>query len=241
MKLPLLGIPAIKACLGDDAAAKAAEASAIDEVHLARSKGWINTRTGKQFYPLAPEIEKFDIFDQATALSHICRYGGQVARFYTVAMHAIIMSHVLEMRAGPRNLLQARTALTHDNGEAYYGDIVRPLKRLGDFAFIKRLEAEYDRLFETWLGARAGGVDYTDPVVHGFDLEMCAHEAPLVFEVINPAWEFPERRASDDEVRFIRREILRLTELPPVYVAQLYLERFDELFGKGARHAYSSR
>jgi hypothetical protein len=82
---------------------------------------WMQTYTGRQFYPLAALVEDIDPEDIAHALSLICRYGGHVDRFYSVAEHCVLMSHTV----APEH---AAWALLHDATEAYVGDMVRPLK-----------------------------------------------------------------------------------------------------------------
>jgi hypothetical protein len=82
---------------------------------------WMQTFTGKAFYPMAPRAEDIDIRDIAHALSLLCRYGGHVQRFYSVAEHCILMSRAV----APEHALWA---LLHDATEAYVGDMVRPLK-----------------------------------------------------------------------------------------------------------------
>lgn len=82
---------------------------------------WMQTFTGRQFFPLSPRPEEIDPVDIAHALSLICRYGGHVRRFYSVAEHCVLMSHSV-----PEEF--ALAALLHDATEAYVGDMVRPLK-----------------------------------------------------------------------------------------------------------------
>lgn len=84
---------------------------------------WIQTYTGKQFYPLAPAPEEVHTADIARALSMICRYGGHSHRFYSVAEHCVLMSYAVPEE-------WALWALLHDAAEAYVGDMVRPLKRM---------------------------------------------------------------------------------------------------------------
>lgn len=83
---------------------------------------WMQTYTGVRFHPLDPRPEDIDAADIAHALSLICRYGGHVHRFYSVAEHCVLMS-----QAVPSSF--ALWALLHDAAEAYVGDMVRPLKR----------------------------------------------------------------------------------------------------------------
>lgn len=83
---------------------------------------WMQTFTGRAFYPLAPRVEDVDPIDIAHALSMICRYGGHTTRFYSVAEHCVLLSEAVS----PDNALWA---LLHDATEAYVGDMVRPLKK----------------------------------------------------------------------------------------------------------------
>lgn len=82
----------------------------------------MQTFTGRQFYPMDPRAEEIEPVDIAHALSLICRYGGHVKRFYSVAEHCVLMSEEVPAE-------HALWALLHDATEAYVGDMVRPLKR----------------------------------------------------------------------------------------------------------------
>lgn len=82
---------------------------------------WMQTFSGRQFFPLTPRAEDVDPVDIAHALSLICRYGGHTRRFYSVAEHCVLMSQAV----APEHAL---AALLHDATEAYVGDMVRPLK-----------------------------------------------------------------------------------------------------------------
>lgn len=81
---------------------------------------WIQTYTGKRFWPLAPRAEDVDIRDIAHALSMKCRYGGHSAQFYSVAEHSV---HIYRR-------VRTIEALLHDAAEAYspFGDVPRPIK-----------------------------------------------------------------------------------------------------------------
>lgn len=82
---------------------------------------WMQTNSGRRFYPLDPQPHEIDREDIAHALSLLCRYGGHVDRFYSVAEHCVLMSQAV----APEHAL---AALLHDATEAYVVDVPRPLK-----------------------------------------------------------------------------------------------------------------
>ena len=91
---------------------------------------WMQTFTGRKFYPRDPFAADVCVEDIAHALSMQCRYAGHCLRFYSVAEHCVLMARSpalagesLEIRLG---------ALMHDAAEAYFVDIVRPVKRYLD-------------------------------------------------------------------------------------------------------------
>lgn len=88
---------------------------------MMRRGSWMQTYSGLQFYPLDPRPQDVRSVDIAHSLSLICRYGGHVDRFYSVAEHCVLMSRAV----APEHALWA---LLHDATEAYVGDMVRPLK-----------------------------------------------------------------------------------------------------------------
>lgn len=85
---------------------------------------WIETYTGKKFYPLNPHPEDVDIIDIAHSLSMQCRFNGHSRVFYSVAEHSIIVAKEL---SGYSKLIQLY-GLLHDAAEAYLCDLPRPLK-----------------------------------------------------------------------------------------------------------------
>ena len=84
---------------------------------------WIQTKTGRKFYPLKPKCEDIDIEDIAWSLSNICRYNGHCKHFFSVAEHSIYASQYLPSK-------YALEGLMHDSAEAYIGDISTPVKQL---------------------------------------------------------------------------------------------------------------
>ena len=83
---------------------------------------WMQTHSGGRFYPMDPRPEDMEPRDIAHALSLLCRYGGHVDQFYSVAEHCVLMSEWVD----PENALHA---LLHDATEAYVVDVPRPVKK----------------------------------------------------------------------------------------------------------------
>jgi hypothetical protein len=81
----------------------------------------MQTYSGGRFYPIDPRPNEINPEDIAHALSLLCRYGGHVDRFYSVAEHCVLMSRAVT----PDHAL---AALLHDATEAYVVDVPRPLK-----------------------------------------------------------------------------------------------------------------
>ena len=66
--------------------------------------------------------------DVSHALSLICRAGGHIRHFYSVAQHCLNCAAEAEARGYDAEVQLA--CLLHDAGEAYLSDVIRPVKRL---------------------------------------------------------------------------------------------------------------
>lgn len=140
-----------------------------------RKGDWVQTYTGRQFWPLDPRPEDIDIRDIAHSLAHLCRYNGHCLRFYSVAEHCVLMVRDRRSRlsgAGADSDIPVQKALLlHDAAEAYVADVPRPLKPFlpGYTEIETRVQAVIDEKF---------GVDRSAaPVVKGNDEYMLANEA----------------------------------------------------------------
>lgn len=83
---------------------------------------WIQTYSGRCFWPLSPRAEDVYVEDIAHALSMKCRFSGHSTRFYSVAEHSVLVSQNVPEE-------YALWGLLHDAAEAYSADVPRPLKR----------------------------------------------------------------------------------------------------------------
>lgn len=82
---------------------------------------WIQTFTGKQFFPLDPKPDDICVEDIAHALSNTCRFNGHVRQFYSVAEHSVFVALCTPIK-------HRVAALFHDASEAYLCDLPRPIK-----------------------------------------------------------------------------------------------------------------
>lgn len=85
-----------------------------------RTTDWIQTYTGRRFYPFESNYEDVYIEDIAHALSLVCRFGGHCKHHYSVAQHSVLVSEHCKYRMH---------GLLHDAEEAYIADVCRPVKR----------------------------------------------------------------------------------------------------------------
>lgn len=86
---------------------------------------WLQTYTGKQYYPLDPRAEDVCIEDIAHSLALQCRYAGHVKEFYSVAEHSVHIARWLLKYYGRE---AAKYGLLHDATEAFLVDVPRPVK-----------------------------------------------------------------------------------------------------------------
>lgn len=122
---------------------------------------WIETYTGRNFWPLAPRVKDLDIEDIAHSLSNLCRYTGHTVSFYSVAQHCVLASSYSKF---------PRWALMHDAAEAYLGDLSKPVKRL-----VPQFSEAEDRILE--LVAQKWGLEWPMPdEVHVVDRRMFSTE-----------------------------------------------------------------
>lgn len=131
---------------------------------------WIQTASGKAFYPFDPRVEEFSLEDVAHALSHECRWGGHTETFYSVGNHVLDVACRLE----PYGPMAQLAGLHHDDSEAFLRDVPRPIKHHPSMAPYRAAEkkvqgAAYD----------AFGVVLTDTIV---ERVRWADEAALGWE-----------------------------------------------------------
>lgn len=179
------------------------------------SNFWILTHTGHRFDILDIETNEIRVADIAWSLSNICRFGGHVSAFYSVAEHSLAVA----LRVPPRDQLQA---LLHDATEAYLGDVVTPLKRL--------LPDYQDLENRLWAHiAKELGVDpVLAPSVLQADHDMCQLEAWCLLRDL-PISGKPAGHLA--EFRNPRNAECLPKCLSPEAASQRFMNRYYELIG----------
>lgn len=129
---------------------------------------WIQTFSGRQFWPLDPQPEHVHIEDIAHSLSHLCRYAGHCTRFYSVAEHSLLLTWTL--RRHGHGLEVQKWALIHDAPEAYIVDMPRPIKRR-----MKEYKA-VENLVEAAIALRFDLPLVIPEIVHEYDSRICNDE-----------------------------------------------------------------
>lgn len=172
---------------------------------MSKYGGWIQTFSGRKFWPLDPREEDVAIEDIAHALALQCRFGGHCLRFYSNAEHSVLVSH----HCGA----DALAGLLHDGSEAYLLDMLAPIKPLmPDYkAAEKRCQAVIYRAF--------GLADVVPPAVKRADMRLLKAERDQVMA------QTPDRWIIDDEAPL---EVTIRCWSPSV-AEVAFLDRFAEL------------
>lgn len=163
--------------------------------------------SGRYFDFEDPEGSFFDIGDIARGLSHICRFGGQCPRFYSVAEHSVYVSQIVPEE-------HALAGLLHDAAEAFVGDMPKPLKVMcPDYVAIeKRIErAVLDRF---------GVALPLDPSIKEADIRMLATEQAQLMGNRDD-WDYTRGRPVV--------EGLTIHGFAPDAAFNLFIDRFEEL------------
>ena len=163
--------------------------------------------------------DAFNINVIAHALSNICRYTGHTYRFYSVAQHSVLVSHVL-----PEEFQLA--GLLHDIGEAFVGDLASPVKK--DMPTFKALEAKIVQRLCDLADLPYITLEMLEhPQVRNADYRMLATEKKyLMNKFQDNTWSFLKAygiEAYDDH------PVIDPLLPEPAYV--LFMNRFNELTG----------
>jgi len=187
---------------------------------------WMETFTGKRFYPLDPRCEDISIFDIAHALSNICRFGGHCKHYYSVAQHCIVGSDwIFKDRQSDR---LAMLFLIHDAAEAYIGDMVRPLKTLKDLKLFRDIETIilYEAIYN-YVGIDVPSRNERH-IIEKFDNLMLCEEAFHL--TMNKTLHWDNEYVEDQPEGHVNPD--SLGEISRHAIEKMYLEDFFSLYSK---------
>ena len=111
-----------------------------------RKGDWMQTFSGRRFYPADPRTEDVSIDGIAHALSHMNRFNGHTRWPYSVAAHS-----VFAWEFAPTGF--KLEALLHDASEAYICDLARPIKRM--LVDYQHMEKQVDAIIRSKFGLPA--------------------------------------------------------------------------------------
>lgn len=140
------------------------------------SESFIQTYSGRKFDFENPAPESIALEDIAHALARICRFGGHISRYYSVADHSLNVARIVAWKGA--NLATVQAALFHDAQEAYLGDIVTPFKRMLPQAV--DLERKLSAMILQKFGIGEAEVDFA--AVKRADETMLVVEAKALFD-----------------------------------------------------------
>lgn len=184
---------------------------------LAGRKGdWIQTYTGKQFWPIDPRAEDVDILDIAHALSQLCRFTGHSSSFYSVAEHCIATSYMVPDE-------DALWALMHDASEAYLLDLAKPVKMCKEMSGYRSLEDAVQAVICDHFSL----LKEMPASVKEADLRMLATEVRDVMGPPPASWGLEDVLPYTMTVKFMQ----------PVNAKRAFLSRFVELTERQEKNA----
>lgn len=186
-----------------------------------QQNNYIETFTGRKFYPLNPRPQDVCIEDIAHALSLLCRYNGHCLIFYSVAQHSL---NCARLASTPRMGL---LCLLHDAAEAYLSDVSRPIKpHLGGY---REIEEKVQASIWAGLGIAPPTAAERDQM-RAVDKAMLVAEAFSVMHSQGKAW---------PDLDGVNPALLAEAEKVPVYATDMFaverrfLKEYKGLLGCG--------
>lgn len=154
----------------------------------------VPTLSGQRVNVLNPDPSTIRIVDISAGLSNCCRFVGQLASFYSVAQHSVVVSRIVQPRLAAYGLLHDATeAYMHDLGPAVknlVGPLYRPVEdHLQEVIFrafgLAPLSAE-DKALLKWADRQANaaemrhfGIAPVEPLAHGLESTLDEPIIPL--------------------------------------------------------------
>src|ERR1035437_9682530 len=130
--------------------ALAGDATILKTDTVYKAATFIETYTGRAFWPLEPTMDALSVIDIAHAVSNQCRYSGHVQFFYSVAQHCCLLAGWFADHGG--SALLCLQILLHDAREPYLVDIPRPVKQY--MPQFRVWDRDINDVIREWLGLK---------------------------------------------------------------------------------------
>lgn len=117
-----------------------------DQIKYFVGRKYTITYDGKIYFPLEPTKDHISIRDIAHCSSMLCRFGGHIKKFFSIAQHSVM---VAERVHDPKKKLKA---LLHDGSEAYLNDMIHPVKYLPEMDPYRALEKKTEEAIADHFG-----------------------------------------------------------------------------------------
>jgi hypothetical protein len=188
-------------------------------------KNTIRLRSGRYFDFTDPQTGQFTFSDIAGALAKICRFGGQVDRFYSVAEHSVHCAQVARDDGRSKDVQFA--ILMHDAAEAFCGDVVKPLK------IMLPQYSEIERRVELVIASKFG-IDFAShaDVIREIDWAMLIAERRSMFSADDVTWH------GENEVR---RLVVSFRAFGPIAAEEWFVSESGRCGFDRRGHARSER
>ena len=166
---------------------------------------------------LNPDDVKIE--DIAHSLSLLCRFGGHINQFYSVAAHCCMVHDMMEEDG---LFAHALSGLLHDAHEAYVSDVTRPLKRFlkeaYGFDFNKVVSDPIDEVIFKKFGIQFPHSHYIEDQIKKYDnIALFTENVNLFSDVVEWDW-YVEPRSKEFFANYID---------PTKDWEQEFLERFN--------------
>lgn len=175
--------------------------------------GWVQMVDGSPFWPMAAIVDDVAIENIAHALSNICRFGGHVREFYSVAQHSVLVSFVCDREDALHGLL-------HDASEGLgLVDLPRPVKHAPELAGYRAAEKRLEGVI-----ARAFGLALVmpDSVKRADEVLLATERRDLMSTSVIP---WSTREQAVDPMSLV------IEPWAPARARTAFLDRFCELTG----------
>ena len=171
-----------------------------------RDFDYIHLRNGRRLLLTNPDPKLMDIEIIAHSLANLCRFCGQVDKFYSVAQHSVLVSQLVPEK-------HALAGLLHDAPEAFCGDLPKPIKQQ-----CSGYETIENALWKA-LAKRYGLPKKLPKSVHYADIQALLVEAKTLLAGNDYKTWYPEVELCDEVI----------IPLKPNEAKKLFLDRYEEL------------